>query len=261
MLTLNGGGLGAGFQARPRNPPEWSWSNDRGGRSHRQLLGRVSIRQRPIHGFGTRQNRTRLAWYLLTWVPPWCCACRPLGKAARARGAMTRRSADDPTSDGMGALAGDVDPPAALSLTRAGSFDSVGVGQVQVAQRGRRTCAAGLRALRGPLAAAMNRLPPALMRASIAVFPFGLTLRPAWGCSGRPGLRPRAASHRGTAGVIVCPQERHNAARGQRAAFKPFVGCPAALCGGRAPGEMRVRPRRGLLPGQGSAAAFVPCRG
>ena len=43
----------------------------------------------------------------------------------------------------------DRNPAAALSLTRAGSFDSVGGGQVQVALNARRKCAAGLRASRG----------------------------------------------------------------------------------------------------------------
>jgi hypothetical protein len=58
-----------------------------------------------------------------------------------------------------------------LSLTQAGNFDSVGGGQVQVAHDARRTRAARLRVSWRPLAAAMNRLSPALMRASMAVFP------------------------------------------------------------------------------------------
>ena len=50
----------------------------------------------------------------------------------------------------------------------------------QASMRSRATSITG-----GPLAAAMNRLPPALMRASIAVFPIALTVRHAKGCPGR----------------------------------------------------------------------------
>jgi hypothetical protein len=68
----------------------------------------------------------------------------------------------------------DRNPAAALSLMRIGSFDLVGGGKVQVAQDAMAHAQQGLRASRGPLAAAMNRLSPTLMRASTRGIPLGV---------------------------------------------------------------------------------------
>ena len=89
----------------------------------------------------------------------------------------------------MGSYPPGLQVPDVLDAVTAVTRQAASISQAAVKSRSRKTpdvhAQQGYEHYGGPLAATMNRQSPALMRASIAVFPSALTVRHAWGCPDR----------------------------------------------------------------------------